>query len=80
MQYAKLINKSISYAPRKIRHNGRWYFNASEEIMRSEGWLPVIFGDPPEIPEGYMMQESFVIINDKIVQTWSIVETPVEQN
>lgn len=76
MKYAKLVNNTISYAPRKIRHNGRWYFNASEEIMRAEGWLPVIFTNPPDVPEGYTLQEYFVIINGQIVQNWGMVEIP----
>lgn len=76
MKYAKLINNTISYAPRKIRQNGRWYFNANENIMRAEGWLPVIFTEPPEVPEGYMLQEYFTIFDGQIIQNWAVVEIP----
>lgn len=83
MKYAKLINDSIIYAPRKIKHNGRWYFNASEEIMRAEGWLPVILVDPPEVPEGYMLSHSWEIINNAVGQpvifeVWNMLPIPVE--
>ena len=83
MRYAKLINNTISYAPRKIRHNGRWYFNAPEEIMRVEGWLPVIAVTPPDVPEGYMLQQSWAIIDNPagqqvIIEVWDVVPVPIE--
>lgn len=83
MRYAKLINNTISYAPRKIRHNGRWYFNASDEIMRAEGWLPVVYADPPEVPEGYMIRQSWAIIDDPagqqvIIEVWDVLPIPSE--
>lgn len=83
MKYAKLVNNMISYAPRKIRHNGRWYFNASEDIMRMEGWLPVILVEPPEIPDGYMLRESWAITDDPsgrqvIIEVWNVVPIPSE--
>ena len=56
MKYAKLVNNSISYAPRKIRHNGRWYFNAPEEIMRAEGYKPVVYEEMPEFREGFYIE------------------------
>lgn len=81
MKYAKLVNNVISYAPRKIKHNGRWYFNANESIMRAEGWLPVIFVDLPEIPEGYMLRESWAIVDNQagqqvIIEVWDVL--PIE--
>lgn len=83
MKYAKLVNDMISYAPRKIKHNRRWYFNASEDIMRSEGWLPVFLVDPPEIPDGYMLQETWRIMDDPssrqvIIEVWDVLPIPSE--
>lgn len=76
--YGKIINDSLIRAPKKIKHAGRWFFNASETIMREEGWLPVIMHNPPEAPEGYLAMERYVITLDSggqqvIEQQWDVI-------
>lgn len=54
--YGKIIENELFKAPKKIGHNGRWYFNASEEVMRAEGYKPVVYEEMPEFREGFSIE------------------------
>lgn len=70
MQYAKLINGSIIYAPNPILHDGLWYGNPPAEVYLTEGYKPVTYADQPE-PQGVgRWEEKWTETDEAIVQGW----------
>ena len=81
MRYAKLIDGSIVYAPRRVVYQGMRIYNPPAEVLLALGYKPVQYTDPPEVPAGYYLQESWVETTEQIVQVWSLVpeeEVPEE--
>ena len=81
MNYARLIDGALIYAPRKIKQtiDGKEYttYNPTGEMLAEQGWLPVVYTEPPDdAPEGYHYEDSFAETNDEIVQEWTLVEDP----
>lgn len=80
MNYAKLINGSISYAPNPILHNGLWYGNPPAEVYEAEGYKPVRFTDMPEpLGNGYW-QAIWTEDALNIYQSWEWVEQPIAED
>lgn len=78
MEYAKLINGFPSYAPNPILHNGLWYGNPPAEVLEAEGYLPVVYTDPPgDTPAGYEWTETWSEGTGNIVQGWVLVQIPI---
>ena len=79
MRYAKLIDGALVYAPRKMNTtiDGEPYvvYNPPAELLEADGWLPVIYTDPPEAPEGYHYEPTYTEESGEIVQEWELVET-----
>lgn len=70
MQYAKLINGSIIYAPNPILHDGLWYGNPPPEVYLTEGYKPVRYTNQPE-PQGVgRWEETWTETDEAIVQGW----------
>lgn len=70
MEYAKLINGSIVYAPNPIRHDGIWYGNPPAEVYLTEGYKLVTYTDQPE-PQGVgRWIEAWEETDEAIVQGW----------
>lgn len=76
MDYAKLINGQPVYAPRKVRYGDYWVYNPPENILLELGYKPVQYTDPPEVPAGYHLEESWTEDQEKILQVWSLVPDP----
>lgn len=76
MLYAKLIDGMPSWAPRIVIYNGRRIANPRPAILLDLGYKPVQFTDPPEVPAGYHLEESWTENGEKIVQVWSLVPDP----
>lgn len=77
MNYAKLIDGSISYAPNPILHNGLMRYNPPGSVYEAEGYKAVRYTDAPTEPgEGYQWQETWSETEDAIVQGWELVEEP----
>ena len=77
--YAKLINGALVFAPRKmateIDDEPYVVYNPPAELLEADGWLPVIYTDPPEAPEGYHYEPTYTEESGEIVQEWELVET-----
>ena len=77
--YAKLIDGQLVYAPRKMNTEigGESYtvFNPPAEMLEADGWLPVVYTDEPEAPEGYHYEATYSEESGEIVQGWELVET-----
>lgn len=77
MEYAKLINNTLSYAPNPILHAGLWYGNPPGSVYEAEGYKPVRYTDPPTEPtEGYQWIETWSETEDAILQGWELVPVP----
>ena len=78
MNYAKLINGQIQYAPNPIIVGDRQIGNPPGEVYLAEGYLPVQYTDPPEVEPGYIAVPGWEEQAEAIVQTWTIEEEPDE--
>lgn len=74
--YAKLIDGELRIAPKKLIINDTQVWNASVEDYLAQGWLPVIFTEMPEAPDGYYYEGGWEEEDNTIVQTWTLVELP----
>lgn len=75
MRYAKLINGYPSYAPNPILHDGNYIGNPPGSVYVAEGYLPVVYTDPPGEPDaGYQWVEKWTETENAIVQGWKLVE------
>lgn len=78
MKYAKLIGGALIYAPRKLATeiDGESYmvYNPPDELLEEQGWLPVVYTNPPEAPEGYNYEPTYTEDDGEIVQGWVLVE------
>jgi hypothetical protein len=77
--YAKLIDGDLRIAPKMLTINGAHVWNASAEQYAAQGWLPVVFTDVSEPPSGYAYESGWAVVNNEIVQTWTLVELPAEE-
>ena len=77
MRYAKLINNYPSYAPRRMRIGSAWVYNPTDEHLLSEGYLPVVETDAPEVDERHFATPHWTIQNHQIVQSWTVEEVPI---
>ena len=87
MDYAKLIDNEIQFAPRKltvemtVEIDGEsvtdlyTVYNPTAEQYASQGWLPVVEYDMPDnAPDGYHYEPFYTEFNGRIVQSWVQVE------
>lgn len=70
MRYAKLIDGYPQYAHNPILHNGLWYGNPPNEILRAKGYKPVQLTNQPEPPGVGWWVETWTETEDAIVQGW----------
>ena len=84
MNYAKLIDGQLVYAPRKMATEigGEPYivFNPPLEMLEADGWLPVVYTEMPDAPEGYHYEATYTEwqteTGREILQEWELVEDP----
>lgn len=74
MKYAKLIDGSPVYAPRKIRIGNMIYYNPKPAMLLSLGYKPVTFTQPAEDPlEGFHWEAVWTETEDQIIEDWILV-------
>ena len=75
--YGKLIDGDLYGAPTKLPGNGTIVYNPPAEMYLEQGWLPVVFNDPPDDPpSGYYYENGWEEQADAIVQTWTLTPLP----
>lgn len=86
MNYAKLFDGQIQFAPRKLEMEMTFeidgetvtdlytVYNPTAAQYASQGWLPVRYTEPGEAPEGYHYEPSYTQGDGEIVQEWTLVE------
>lgn len=71
MQYAKLENERLIFAPSEIRHDGMVIMNPRLELLSPMGYKPVEYTERPEInTEGNELGEVYADNGDRITVTW----------
>ena len=80
MNYAKLIEGEIIFAPRKMQtvigDTSYTVINPPAEMLEANGWEPVTYTDmPDDAPDGYHYEAKYTEGNGEILQTWELVET-----
>ncbi len=82
MQFGKLIDGNLALAPCSIKVGDRQIGNPPAEILLAEGWLPVIYTDPPEPEPGFVAishwEETEVMGDAVIAQIWVVEPEPDE--
>ena len=85
MQYGKLIDGDLQFAPKRIKANleidGQLVpynvTNPPGDLLAAHGYLPVTFTDQPDdAPEGYYYEPGWAEEGGSIVRTWTLVEDP----
>lgn len=70
MNYAKLINNYLSYAPNPIIVDGVRIGNPPPEVYAEHGYKPVHWADQPEPPGVGLWIETWTETDEAIVQSW----------
>ena len=82
MQYAKLVNNELIFAPNPITISDRQIGNPPGEVYLSEGYKPVYYSVPPEAEPGFIAVphwEEDVVMGDSVInQVWVIEVEPDE--
>ena len=74
--YGKLINNNLTIASRRLTIDGCVIFNPTGEQYEAAGFLPVIYTDAPEAPEGYYAVAQWEEQDGEIVEVWEVVSVP----
>lgn len=74
--YAKLTGDSIVFAPKKLNGDGVVVYNPPTEMYLAQGWKPVRYTDPPEVPEGFYYESGWEEQGDAIMQAWTLTPLP----
>ena len=81
MQYAKLMDGQLIYAPRKMQieigEEPYIVYNPPADMLAADGWLPLVFTDmPDDAPEGYEYVPDWDEFDGVIERVWDLVEAP----
>lgn len=76
--YGKLINNTLSIAPRRLTIDGCVVFNPTDAQYEAAGYLPAIYTPAPEAPEGYYAEPHWKEQDGEIVEVWEFVPIPDE--
>ena len=79
MNYAKLIDGAIVYAPRKLRLETVTVYNPTPEMLIAEGYKPVRYTDAPIVTPGYIAVPGWTETATEIVQVWTVELAPVSE-
>lgn len=73
-RFGKLIHGSLHYAPQMLIHENKKVFNPHREMYLEHGFLPVVESAVPATDEEHFAIPHWEEQNDRIVQTWEIIE------
>lgn len=79
MDYARLIEGEIQFAPRKlstiINNEAFTVYNPPPALLEFSGYFPVIYNDMPnDASEGYHYEQRYIFNDDEIIQEWVLTE------
>lgn len=76
MNYAKLENGVLRYAPKKITDGEAVIYNPTAATLTALGYLPVVETDMPTAEPGWHYEGSWEQREDSIVRIWTLAEDP----
>lgn len=77
MNYVKLTQGRIQYAPKKITLNGSAVYNPTAEMLIADGWKPLtVEPQPTPLEEGWHLEVTYSETEEAIVQSWIVAEDP----
>lgn len=76
MDYGKMVDGKIKYAPACIDIGKSHVYNPTAEQLVSEGYKRLDYTLQPDAPEGYQAVWEWQEENDSIVQVWHFEELP----
>ena len=76
MDYAKLIEGELVLAPNPIIVGDRQIGNPPGEVYIEQGFLPVVYTEPPETEPGYEAVPGWYDDGDEIREVWTVVPEP----
>ena len=79
MNYAKLIDGAVVYAPNPIIVGDRQIGNPPGDVYTEQGYKPVRYTDPPVVAEGYVAVPGWEEQAEEIVQTWTVEQVPITE-
>ena len=79
-KYGRLDDNTLIYAPNKLIINNEQVFNASADIYKECGYLPIVNTEAPEATEQYYYMPYYVIENETIIQKWEQYEVEIIDN
>ncbi len=77
--YAKLNEGRLVVAPKMLVIGDTHVWNATAEQYAVQGWLPVVYTDPPEA-EGYYAESGWAEEDGRIVQEWVLIPIPEDED
>jgi len=80
MNYAKLIEGELVFAPNPILVDCNYIGNPLGEIYEGEGYKPVRYTSPGEAPDGSYWVETWAETETEIVQQWEATELPPDED
>ena len=75
--YGKIINENVIISQSVELENGGRIYNPTDEQWIENGYLEIIDNRPSEI-DGYYQEQSFKVIDNQIVYTYSYILNPVQ--
>lgn len=64
MQYGKLENGYIRYAPNNVVYDGNKVYNPTDEILILLGYLPVELGEDLPYKEGFYIETTYKVVEE----------------
>jgi len=77
--YGKLINGNLHIAPKMLVIGDTHVWNATAEQYAAQGWLPVVYTEPPE-QDGYYAESGWAEEDGRIVQEWVLIPIPEDED
>lgn len=80
MQYAKVVNGALQYAPRKIKEGDTTTYNPTAAMLAERGFKPIVDEERPEVEEGYYLAPVYTETENSIIRSWAEVPDPYYNN
>lgn len=73
-KYGQIKDNQLYYAPNIIVVGDKQIINASAENYLTQGYLPIVKTEPPEVNESFYYIPTYTEKNNQIIQVWEEIE------
>lgn len=78
MNYAKITDGHIQFAPKKIKDGDSTIYNPTAEVLEAHGFKQLVVDAMPEVPDGYHTEPVYADTGDAVHQSWELAEDTKE--